>query len=166
VNIRINDTQRASLLVLFSILLITSNTDPVTASYGYSRTLLEPFEWEVIWCPGVPNGYVLTILYDAENIPVDFYVVQRDLYNLTSEEPPNLFVFHEVGQRSEILIDGMLGDLYFLVYSTLEQWFEVESRVETPLEKMGRVYTPTIMGVSLIILLGAILVWYRSRKRK
>jgi hypothetical protein len=158
---------RKVLLLIVSSLLITAYwIDESTASYGSSRTLLEPFEWEVIWCVGVPNGYMLTVLYNADTSPVDFYIVQRDFYNRTSRVAPDLFVLHDVGQRSEIVVDGPLGDLYFLVYSPMEQWFESESYIETPMEKIGRVYGPPLAGMSIILLLGALLAWYWLRRRK
>lgn len=157
---------RQALLVIIYILIIISRTDTTYESYGKSRTLLEAHEWEVFWCVGVPNGYVITVSYSAETTAVDFYMVQRDFYNLTSGEAPDLYVLHEVGQRSEFIVDGPLGDLYFVAYSPVEQWFEVENYIETPSEKIVRVFGPPLTSVSLILFVSALFVWYRSRKKR
>jgi hypothetical protein len=157
--------ERSILLVIFCSLIIFSCwTDTVVADYGYSRRLLKAHEWEVFWCVGVPNGYSITVFYSAETTAVDLYMVQRDFYNLTSKTTPGFYILHEVGQRSEFVVDGPLGDLYFVVYSPVEQWFEVENYIETPSENLVRVYGPPLISAILILLVSALLVWCRSRK--
>lgn len=155
-----------SLFLAFALLLSSVPQHVAGVQHGSARTLLEANEYEVISFNSETAGnQIHTISWDAESSSVTVWVVNQDLYNATAGVEPEYYIKESSGRIGEIVLDGPLPMLFYVVTSPTDQWIYIDSWSETLWEKGTRVYLPPIVVISVAIVVIAGLYLYLRRRR-
>lgn len=156
-------------LILFLALALLLSSAPqhvARVQHGSARTLLQANEYEVIWFSSeTASNQIHTISWSDESSPVTVWVVNQELYNATAGGEPEYYMEERSGKMAEIVLDGPLPMLFYVITSPTDQWIYIESWSETPWEKGTRVYFPPITMVSMVVVvIVALYLYFRHRR--
>jgi hypothetical protein len=161
---------RCLLLILTAALIFSSTIQQVAgARHGSARTLLEANEVEVIsFNSETARNQIHTISWSTESSSVTVWVVNQELYNATAGEEPEYYIEERSGKMAEIILDGPLPMLFYVVTSPTDQWIYIESWSETRWEKGTRVYLPpiTVILMVVVVIVGLYMVFRHAKRTR
>lgn len=158
---------KSALLILTAALILSSIPQQVGGvQHGSARTLLEANEYEIIWFNSeTASNQIHTISWSAESSSVTVWVVNQDLYNATAGGPPDYYIEKSSGKIGEIVLDGPVPMLFYVITSPTEQWIYIDTWSETSWEKGARLFLPPIAVISVVVVVIAGLYIYFRHKR-